>query len=416
MNFITSLLLIQHKNLRKFAMSLYIAKKDEKRCQECGFCRDFVCRNEQCVGCGACSLACPNQAIEMVPGERGEDICIKVEGKSFALPDGITIRQALELLGYSIAKYPKEGQLFVPCEVGGCWSCAVKINGELKPSCVTPIKEGMEIEFPADYTPLRLVGGFMGHMVGGVGTPWELKHVHGYIEAACFACGCNFRCPQCQNWSTTYRGKGLPLTPEEAARMMTATRHRYKVDRMAISGGECTLNGPWLLNYLKELRRLNPDENARLHVDTNGSLLTNDYIDDLAKAGMTDVGIDLKSLALDTFVRITGLKNKELAQRYKETAWEAVNYIRQNHREIFLGIGIPYNEDLISIEEIRQMGERILDIDPEIQVCVLDYRPEFRRRDISRPSYQEMEQVYITLKRVGLKAVLCQTAYGHIGP
>jgi pyruvate formate lyase activating enzyme len=185
---------------------------------------------------------------------------------------------------------------------------------------------------------------------------------------------------------------------------------------MAISGGECTLNRPWLLDYLKELKRLNPDKNARLHVDTNGSILTSDYIDELAEAGMTDIGIDLKGLTIETFTRITGLENVALAERYKETAWEAVKYVHHNHQEVFLGIGIPYNRDLISVGEIRQMGERILSIDPAIQVCVLDYRPEFRRREILRPGYQEMEQVYTTLKEIGLKTVICQTAYGHIGP
>ncbi len=399
-----------------FAMSLYIAQRDEKRCQNCGFCTDFVCRNQECIGCGACSIACPNEAISMVPGKGGREISIEVEGERLAIPDGITIRQALGTLGYGIAKYPQAGHLFVPCEVGGCWSCAVKVNGEPKPSCVTPVKEGMKIEFGDDYTPRRLVHGFMGHMVGGVGTPWQLKHVHGYIEAACFACGCNFRCPQCQNWTSTYRGKGTPLTPKEAATTMTATRRRFRVNRMAISGGESTLNRRWLLQYLKELRELNPDEDARLHVDTNGSLLTPDYIDELVEAGMTDIGIDLKSLNLDTFTQITGLKNGELAERYKETAWQAVKYIHQNHEEIFLGVGIPYNRHLVGMEEIQQMGREILAIDPGIQVCVLDYRGEFRRREISRPSYEEMEQVYITLKGVGLKTVICQTSYGHIGP
>ena len=197
---------------------------------------------------------------------------------------------------------------------------------------------------------------------------------------------------------------------------MTINRQRFGVNRMTISGGESTLNRPWLTQYLKELKRFNLDKHARLHVDTNGSILTNDYIDELAEAGMTDVGIDLKALDTASFMRITGLKNRDLAEKYKETAWEAVKYVHQSHKEVFLGIGIPYNRHLISIEEIREMGERILSIDPAIQVGVLDYHAEFRRRDILRPEYGEMEQVYTTLKRVGLKTVLCQTAYGYIGP
>ena len=159
-------------------------------------------------------------------------------------------------------------EIFAPCEVGGCYSCAVEVDGEIKPSCVTAIKDGMEVktELPEDYAPKRLVHGWMGHPVGGVGTPWYLKKVHGYVKAAAFACGCNLRCPQCQNWTTTYCGKEMTLTPKEAAMFMTETRRLYRVDRIAISGGECTLNRPWLVQYIQELRKLNPDERARFHV------------------------------------------------------------------------------------------------------------------------------------------------------
>ena len=39
-------------------------------------------------------------------------------------------------------------------------------------------------------------------------------------------------------------------------------------------------------------------------------------------------------------------------------------------------VGIPYNKDLISLEEIGKMGEKIRKIDENVQVCVLDYRPQ----------------------------------------
>ena len=77
----------------------------------------------------------------------------------------------------------------MPCEVGGCWSCAVEVNQELKPTCVTPVKESLRIRtrLPKDFIPKRIVHGFSGHSVGGVGTPWWIKRNYGYIEAACFA-------------------------------------------------------------------------------------------------------------------------------------------------------------------------------------------------------------------------------------
>jgi pyruvate formate lyase activating enzyme len=404
----------------------YIAEKDLSKCKQCGWCKEIVaCSSrhigyeKECIGCKACYIACPNEAIRMKEEKKERYVKIKVNGESFSIPERITIKKALEFIGYKISKYPGEGDLFAPCEVGGCYSCAVDVNGEMRPSCITGVKNGMEIrtELPKDYIPKRIVHGWMGHPVGGVGTPWWLKRKYRYIEAAAFACGCNFRCPQCQNWTTTYCGKDIALTPKEAALLMTDTRKRYRVDRMAISGGECTLNREWLIQYIKELKRLNPDLKARFHIDTNASILTKDYIDELVEAGMTDIGPDLKGMRIETFMKITGIEDKELAEKYLKTAWNAFKYIIDNYKDkIFIGVGIPYNKDLISLEEIIKIGERIYKIDSEVQVCVLDYRPEFRRRNILKPSYEEMAKIWEILKGIGLKNVICQTEYRYIGP
>lgn len=401
-------------------------KKEESICHKCLWCEDLInCAanfiEDECFGCGACVLACPYEARKMIAVKKRETIEIEVNGEKYKVFEKITVKKALEELGYKFEKIPTKG-IFIPCEVGGCYCCSVEINGQIKPSCVTPVKAGMKIktDLKESFIPRRIVGGFMPHPVGGVGTPWYLKG-KGYIEVALFTAGCNFRCPQCQNWTITYRGKEnneyKALFPKEAAEVMTKLRNKFKVDRIAISGGECTLNRRWLIEYLKELKKLNPDKEARLHVDTNGSLLTEDYIDELVNAGMTDIGIDLKSLKTETFMIITGLKDNKLAEIYKETAWQAVRYIIENYRDkVFIGIGIPYNKKLISLEEIEMMGKEIFKIDPEIQICVLDYRPEFRKGDISYPEYQEMEKIYKTLKNIGLKTVTCQTKYGYIGP
>jgi pyruvate formate lyase activating enzyme len=356
----------------------------------------------------------------MVEGPQGRGITIEVNGEKVSVPGGTTVKRALFEGGINFGKFP--GGPFAPCETGGCYSCVCEIDGKLKPSCVTKVEEGARIrmELPEDYVPRRIVGGFMGHPVGGVGTPWNLK-ARGIIEVALFAAGCNFRCPQCQNWAIACRGKESfdyrALAPHQAAQQITVSRKKHGVNRMAISGGESTLNPGWLVGYLRAAKAMNPDTDARFHVDTNGSLLTPDYIDQLVDAGMSDVGIDLKAWNLDTFVKICGLTDDTLAERYRDTAWRAVGYIREKYADrVFLGVGIPYNLQLISLEEIALMGKKICEIDPEIQVCALDYRPEFKRMDLCQPGFSEMEEVHEALKATGLTTVLCQTLYGHIGP
>lgn len=348
-----------------------------------------------------------------------KEVWIELNGEKVKVSEKITVKNVLEMYRYRISKYPEEGSLFMPCEVGGCWSCAVEVNNEVKPACITPVTDGLKIktELPEDYVPKRLVHGFSGHMVGGVGTPWWLKSDDKYIEAACFAGGCNLRCPQCQNWHEAYRSSGDALTPQKAAETMTATRNRIGVDRMAISGGESTLNRKWLIQYVRALKGLNSDPNARIHIDTNASILTPDYLDELIEAGMTDIGPDLKGYYPETFMRLTGIQNRVLAEKYLKTAWDAAKYLIERYKDrVFIGIGIPYNERLISLQEIGLMGEKLYEIDPEIQICVLDYRPEFKMLDLIRPTYDEMLRVHKILREKGLKTVICQTERGHIGP
>ena len=405
-------------------MKFQISRKLEHRCVGCNFCTlSIACPGEvNCIGCGACVSACPYSAkfLREITEER-RTVELTINGVRYEVPERITVLRALELAGFEVSRLPSGGDIFAPCKTGGCWACAVVIDGKLKPSCITPVGEGMVITTgTADFTPLRLVSGFHGHSVGGVGTPHWLKprgFALSYIEVACFAHGCILRCPTCQNWQTTYSSIEEPLTPEQAARFMTRARRECRVDRMAMSGGEPTLNRRWLVEYLKKLRELNSDAKARLHVDTNAVLLTRDYIDELVDAGMTDIGPDVKGLELETFMRITSLGDEQLARELLRREWEAVEYLLERHYpEVFVGIGIPYNSKLISLEEVHKIGERIAELEPKVQVCALDYRAEFRRKDIRKPSYEEMIKVKRTLEEAGLRCVIAQTERGHIGP
>jgi pyruvate formate lyase activating enzyme len=171
------------------------------------------------------------------------------------------------------------------------------------------------------------------------------------------------------------------------------------------------------VRYFQELRRLNPNPEARIHLDSNGSLLTPDYVDELVEAGMTDVGIEPKGVHVPTFVGLTGLTDKALAQRYLDTAWTAVSYVASRYRErVFLGVGLPYNRALISLDEVQEFGRKLAQIDLTVQLSVLDYFPAFRRRDLQRPSPGEMLRLKKLLEETGLRVVTVQTAVGHFGP
>jgi pyruvate formate lyase activating enzyme len=95
----------------------------------------------------------------------------------------------------------------------------------------------------------------------------------------------------------------------------------------------------------------------------------------------------------------------------------AIEYIANKYKErVFLGVGLPYNKELIGMDEVFEFGKRLSALDPKIQLCVLDYFPAFRKQDLKRPLPQEMLRVKSTLEDAGLKTVVVQTSKGHIGP
>ena len=390
-------------------------------CKNCAYCKSAIkCPGEIfCVACGACIEACPQSARLFIETEREiEEFNLLIDGDIYTVHENQTILKVLESLGHKTSSHSHDSQIYAPCKTGGCWSCAVLVNGELKPSCITPIADGMEIITDVDnITPQRIVSGFQGHHVGGVGTPKNIESTSpfGYIEVACFTSGCLYRCPTCQNWRVTYLSNSESFTPKVAARKLTDVRKQYKVDRMAISGGESTLNRKWLVSFVSHLKYLNPDSATRIHVDTNASILTPDYIDELVNAGLTDIGPDLKGITVDTFMKITNLNNKEIAKKYLDTSWKAVKYILDNHYgKIFMGVGIPFNKEFMTLEEIEQIGSKLASWEPNLQVVVLDYRPEFRAQHIERPPIHVMKNIKEILNKTGLTNVICQSIYGHI--
>lgn len=86
----------------------------ESRCADCGLChRVIICPSPQsCIGCGACVAGCPHEARSLVLDERPRgEIAITVDGQAVAVPEGVTLKPALEDLGFTFGIAPADADL-----------------------------------------------------------------------------------------------------------------------------------------------------------------------------------------------------------------------------------------------------------------------------------------------------------------
>lgn len=380
-------------------------------CVQCGFCGQYVdcsSKTDGCIGCGACVVACPQAARGLRPistdksadcSEHKNLIDFAVDGEPQQLLGPISVSTALEHLGLgsetdgSERKSPKAA-----CRTGGCWNCAVLINNVLTRSCITPLRSGMQIvtnpQVVGQATPKRVV---------------TLMRPAPHRNPSIFTHGCNYRCDLCHNWDLTFSSTACALTPAQTVDQLGL---RPEKDRwIGISGGEPTLYRKWLVATVRQLRQAAPE--SRIQLDTNASVLTPDYIDELIAAGVTDVSPDLKALRIETFMKISGVRNKEDAQQYMQTVWQAIGHLHANYADkVFMAVSIPCHPRIHSKSELEEMAAALAALSPEIPVTLTELQPAFRNRDWPLLHRQAMEEALEFLSGAGLKRVMIQGGAG----
>ncbi|MDI6806211.1 MAG: radical SAM protein [Candidatus Aenigmarchaeota archaeon] len=219
-----------------------------------------------------------------------------------------------------------------------------------------------------------------------------------------FLAGCNYKCLNCQNWTISQypdnkeklryekiRGYVEPKElAEECLRNLNSLQgKRIGADRIFFSGGEPTINLPYIEKIVEEARKIDPS--VKVNFDTNGFLTQRSLKRVLDFT--TSITYDIKAYHDEVHRAITGapaepvLRNAEyIAKNAKDKLWE------------YRVLVIPkVNED-----EIKPLSEFLASIHKSLQVCFLAFRPNFVLENHPGASRELMERCVEIANQAGL--------------
>ena len=217
-----------------------------------------------------------------------------------------------------------------------------------------------------------------------------------------FMAGCNFKCLQCQSWTTSQypdsgyyqRGYEDPKTlAEECVQALNSFAARLiGANRISFSGGESTIHLPYVEKVVEEARRIEPD--TMVNFDTNGYMTEKSL--ERVLSFSTSITYDLKAYHDEVHLALTGasskptLRNAELIGRYaRDKLWE------------YRIVVIPE----LTEDEVKPLTDFIAGIDPSLPVCFLAFRPNFVLQNHPGAKTKLMQSCVRIAKNSGLESV-----------
>ncbi len=215
-----------------------------------------------------------------------------------------------------------------------------------------------------------------------------------------FMAGCNYKCLSCQNWSIAqlpdngYQPRGFVSAKELAiecvSQLDSPTARLMGADRIFFSRGEPSIHLPYIEQVVAEARKLSPG--PKVNFDTNG-YLTSASLRKVLKF-TTSITYDIKAFNDEVHLALTGasslpvLRNAKYIGRYtKDKLWE------------YRILVIPK----INEEEIEPLCCFIADIDANLPVCFLAFRPNYALEHHPGAGSELMDRCVNIAKKSGLK-------------
>lgn len=202
--------------------------------------------------------------------------------------------------------------------------------------------------------------------------------------------GCNFNCLYCHNPETIeFDSDGYFITEKELYEKILQAKNY--ISGITLTGGECSLQYKGIIELCKLLKK----ENIEIMVDTNFSLESSVY--ELLSEYIDFYIVDFKNFSEDLHMNLTGSTNKQVLENIK--------LFHDKIFEIRIVIIPGYND---TIEEIKSIFKFIKNLNPNINVKLIKYRPYGVRKEfkgVVTPSDDEMEKFVDIGRSLGIENI-----------
>ena len=198
---------------------------------------------------------------------------------------------------------------------------------------------------------------------------------------AVFLQGCNLDCLVCHNPHTMPLQTPLARSVTVAELVDEVRPHAPYLSGVTVSGGEATLQAPFVAAWFDALREDPATAGLTRFVDSNGC--ADDSVWDLLLPRTEGVMLDLKALDLGTHLELTGSSNFSVLRSLDRLA------LAHRLAEVRLLV-VPGRND--SEGTLRRTGEYVASRAPGVPVRVIGFRPHGVRaaaRSIPEPTAEE---------------------------
>lgn len=165
-------------------------------------------------------------------------------------------------------------------------------------------------------------------------------------------------CEQCDTCIQQCPRQSSPMTLTYTVDELMAITRKYAafINGITVSGGESTLQLPFLIDYFKSIKEAPDLQHLTCLIDSNGTLSLNGW--QKIAPFMDGAMIDLKSWDEDTHIYLTGRSNQRIKDSIK---WLANNNLLTELRLLYIPEKTDYLENIELLSQfINSLGESVL--------------------------------------------------------